>query len=135
MIVRMTAVAILTLLCTEVGAAQTLPAGRRTAVSATERAAIPSRSIIRIEADIASRIDGWSGVRSCSTTGRARRARTIAFNAWIGREVRNRPAMRYIGGGWSDGRWWYRNSRRSNGSRYCRGGFTRQPAFLEFARS
>lgn len=113
-------------------ARETFAAGNKMLVPPSERP--PAEQVLRIEADLASRIDFWSGVRSCARPARARDAFNRAFNRWIGEQVRRRPGATLLAQGWDAGRWWYRNGRRASGARYCRGGFQRQPVWIEFAR-
>ncbi len=113
-------------------AAQHLPPGRELRISPQEASQVAPDRIRRVEADIASRIPQWRGVRSCNDAGRASNELRTALNAWIGEQVTANSRLRVLSHGWGAGTWWYRNRTSSSGSRSCRGGFSTAPVFVEF---
>lgn len=108
-----------------------LPPNHTLEVSPAVAAAVNPAGIVRVNADIAARVGGWTGVRSCNDAARAQQHFRAAFNAWLGEQVTAHPNMRLLGWGWSPGNWWYENRTRRN-VRSCKGGVSLAPVFVDF---
>jgi hypothetical protein len=115
-------------------AAQTLPANRTLEVTAEVAALVPADSILRVEANLAGRASGWSGVRSCGDGARAQAALRTAFRAWLGEQVAGHPGRRLLAWGWGNSTWSYSNSRDPwpSNARRCRGALRSAPSYVEF---
>lgn len=115
-------------------AAQTLPAARTLEPDPATGAGIPPGSILRVEADLASRAAGWRGVRSCHRPAQARGALNTAFHRWLGEQVAAHPGRRVLRHGWRAARYTYRNGRDPwpDRRRWCRGRLVSAPAYVEF---
>lgn len=115
-------------------AAQTLPAMRTLEPSPEVAASFPPGSTLRIEADLAGRAAGWSGVRSCNRDARARGALLPAFHRWLGEQMAAHSGRRVLRHGWNNASYTWRNGRDPwpSNRRWCRGRLTRAPAYVEF---
>jgi hypothetical protein len=100
--------------------------------SAAEAPPVPAAEVRQVRANIAGRVAGWRGVRSCDEQRRARAALETAFNAWIGAQVRENSNLRVLRSGWEASAWQYHNGRHANGARFCTGGFITAPVFVDF---
>lgn len=89
-------------------------------------------SIVAVKADIAGRIAGWGGVRSCGRAERAQAAYQAAFDAWIGQQTVAHPGKILIDYGATARTWTYENKRRPSGARYCKGYFRTAEVFARY---
>lgn len=112
--------------------ARVVEAQTRTAVPEEAARTVPADQVQHIEANIANRVSGWRGVRSCAEERRARDALNTAFNAWIGAQVRANSSLRVLRSGWHASAWDYNNDRHANGARFCTGRFLTAPVFVDF---
>jgi hypothetical protein len=104
------------------------------AVAAQEKQRLPD--VVRIEADIASSIPHWSGVRSCSSERRARGYFEAAYSKWRVNKLKSYPDYHEVRHGPGEFTRAYRNKRRPfpSRARYCNGSITRANVWIELAR-
>ena len=63
----------------------------------------------------------WSGVRSCSSQSRARREVNNALNRWVKQVLQANPDWSLVDKGFDSFQYRWRNGRRWDNSRWCRG--------------
>lgn len=95
-----------------------------------------SPKFLRIEADIASLIPHWSGVRSCSSERRARGYFEATYSKWRVNKLRSYPGYHEVRHGPGEFTRVYRNKRRPfpSRARYCNASITRANVWIELAR-
>lgn len=87
----------------------------------------------RLSADIANKIPGWRGVRSCSDRDRAITAAQPHAQAWVNATIAAHPDREVLGSAFY-GRHNWDNWTTSSGRRKCRGWWSSCIVYVDFAK-
>lgn len=88
-------------------------------------------SVIRVEADLARKVESWHGASACASPARARSALAPVLARWLGGQVMAHPGKTLIQWGYRSGDVWSEN-RIVDGRPGCSAGFRRLIAHADF---
>ncbi len=86
---------------------------------------------VRVQADLARKVDIWHGSSDCRSRRRAHAALMPALSQWLGARLTERPTKRLAQWGYHSGDVW-NEDRRVDGKPQCMGGFRKLIAYADF---